>query len=104
MSRAQAKGGKKQKRPRKETYAICIYKVMKQLHFDTCILSKAMSITNSFMNDIFECIASKDSHLANYKWLTITSQEIQTIVHLMLPGELAKHALFEETKVVTVSK
>ena len=32
---------------------------------------------------------------------TITSREIQTAVRLMLPGELAKHAVSEGTKAVT---
>ena len=32
---------------------------------------------------------------------TITSREIQTAVRLILPGELAKHAVSEGTKAVT---
>ena len=32
---------------------------------------------------------------------TITSREIQTSVRLLLPGELAKHAVSEGTKAVT---
>ena len=32
---------------------------------------------------------------------TITSREIQTAVRLVLPGELAKHAVSEGTKAVT---
>ena len=42
------------------------------------------------------------SCLAHYnKRLTITSREIQTAVRLLLPGELAKHAMSEGTKAVT---
>ncbi|ROT68987.1 putative H2B histone [Penaeus vannamei] len=48
------KGDKKKKRRRKESYSIYIYKVLKQVHPDTGISSKAMSIMNSFVNDIFE--------------------------------------------------
>lgn len=45
------------------------------------ISSKAMSIMNSFINDIFEKIASEASRLARYnKKPTITSREIQTAV------------------------
>ncbi|XP_077283279.1 histone H2B-like [Arctopsyche grandis] len=40
-------GKKKNKRRRKESYAIYIYKVLKQVHPDTGISSKAMSIMNS---------------------------------------------------------
>eukprot|EP00095_Tigriopus_kingsejongensis_P011696 maker-scaffold578_size132436-snap-gene-0.34 protein:Tk11696 transcript:maker-scaffold578_size132436-snap-gene-0.34-mRNA-1 annotation:"histone h2b-like" len=56
-----AKGDKKKSRKRKESYAIYIYKVLKQVHPDTGISSKAMSIMNSFVNDIFERIASEAS-------------------------------------------
>ena len=89
-----SKGDKKKKRRRKESYAIYIYKVLKQVHPDTGISSKAMSIMNSFVNDIFERIAAEASRLAHYnKRSTITSREIQTAVRLLLPGELAKHAV-----------
>ncbi|KAJ4442312.1 hypothetical protein ANN_03898 [Periplaneta americana] len=54
-----SKGDKKTKRKRKKSYAIYIYKVLKQAHPDTGISSKAMSIMNSFVNDIFERIARK---------------------------------------------
>ena len=58
------KGGRK--KSRKETYAIYIYKVLKQVHPDTGISSKAMSIMNSFVNDLFERIAIESSRLTNY--------------------------------------
>ena len=93
---------KKKRKKRKESYSIYIYKVLKQVHPDTGISSKAMSIMNSFVNDIFERIAAEASRLAHYnKRSTITSREIQTSVRLLLPGELAKHAVSEGTKAVT---
>ncbi|XP_077981602.1 histone H2B, gonadal-like [Glandiceps talaboti] len=94
-AKAARSGDKKRKRKRKESYGIYIYKVMKQVHPDTGISSKAMSIMNSFVNDIFERIAHYN------KRSTITSREIQTAVRLLLPGELAKHAVSEGTKAVT---
>eukprot|EP00193_Tetraselmis_chui_P009706 CAMPEP_0177751950 /NCGR_PEP_ID=MMETSP0491_2-20121128/659_1 /TAXON_ID=63592 /ORGANISM="Tetraselmis chuii, Strain PLY429" /LENGTH=125 /DNA_ID=CAMNT_0019267121 /DNA_START=105 /DNA_END=482 /DNA_ORIENTATION=+ len=98
-----AKDGKKKARKTKaETYKIYIYKVLKQVHPDTGVSSKAMSIMNSFINDLFEKIATEASKLARYnKKPTITSREIQTAVRLILPGELAKHAVSEGTKAVT---
>ena len=94
--------GKKRKKKRKESYAIYIYKVLKQVHPDTGVSSKAMSIMNSFVNALFERIAAEASRLARYyKRSTITSREIQTSVRLLLPGELAKHAVSEGTKAVT---
>jgi len=96
-------GAKKVGRKSKsETYKIYIYKVLKQVHPDTGISSKAMSIMNSFINDIFEKIATEAAKLARYnKKPTVTSREIQTAVRLILPGELAKHAVSEGTKAVT---
>ena len=99
---ARAGGDKKRKRRRRESYGIYIYKVLRQVHPDTGVSSKAMSIMNSFVNDIFERIAAEASRLAHYnKRSTITSREIQTAVRLLLPGELAKHAVSEGTKAVT---
>ena len=101
-AKAARSGDKKKKRRRRESYAIYIYKVLKQVHPDTGISSKAMSIMNSFVNDIFERIAAEASRLAHYnRRSTITSREIQTAVRLLLPGELAKHAVSEGTKAVT---
>ncbi|KAK5689263.1 histone H2B [Elasticomyces elasticus] len=101
---ATAASGEKKKRgkTRKETYSSYIYKVLKQVHPDTGISTRAMSILNSFVNDIFERVASEASKLAAYnKKSTISSREIQTSVRLILPGELAKHAVSEGTKAVT---
>merc|ERR1712179_249334 len=92
----------RRKKKNYESYATFIYKVLKQVHPDTGISNKAMSIMNSFVNDIFERIALEAGRLARYnKRNTITSREIQTSVRLLLPGELAKHAVSEGTKAVT---
>ncbi|EPQ26554.1 uncharacterized protein PFL1_05876 [Pseudozyma flocculosa PF-1] len=103
-SKAPAKSGdkKKSKSVRKETYSTYIYRVLKQVHPDTGISNKAMAILNSFVQDIFERIATEASKLASYnKKSTISSREIQTAVRLILPGELSKHAISEGTKSVT---
>ncbi|KAK6936119.1 Histone H2A/H2B/H3 [Dillenia turbinata] len=95
---------KKKKKAKKsvETYKMYIFKVLKQVHPDIGISGKAMGIMNSFINDIFEKLAQESSRLARYnKKPTITSREIQTAVRLVLPGELAKHAVSEGTKAVT---
>ncbi|KAI1287914.1 histone H2B [Mortierella claussenii] len=100
--KSKSEAGKGRKKTRSETYSSYIYKVLKQVHPDTGISNKAMSILNSFVNDIFERIAGEASKLASYnKRSTISSREIQTAVRLILPGELAKHAVSEGTKAVT---
>ncbi|XP_075061966.1 histone H2B 1.1-like [Mixophyes fleayi] len=74
VTKTQKKDGKKRRKTRKESYAIFVYKR----------------------------IAGESSRLAHYnKRSTVTSREIQTAVRLLLPGELAKHAVSEGTKAVT---
>ena len=101
VTKAQKKDGKKRKHSRKESYSVYVYKVLKQVHLDTGISSKAMGIMNSFIKDIFQHITGEASCLVHYnKRSTITSREIQTTVSLLLPGELAKLAMSEGTKAV----
>jgi histone H2B len=96
-----AKSGKRSAK-RTESYSSYIYKVLKQVHPHTGISKRGMSILNSFINDIFERIATEAAKLARYnKKATLSSREIQTGVRLVLPGELAKHAVSEGTKAVT---
>ena len=84
------------------SYSSFIYKVLRQVHPEIGISKKAMSIMDSFVHDIFERLAVEAGRLARYnKRHTITSREIQTAVRLILPGELAKHAVSEGTKAVT---
>ena len=113
MAKTPAVGKKAAKTPKKatttkrhakrvESYSSYIYKVLKQVHPETGISKKGMSIMNSFINDIFERLALEASRLARYnKKATLSSREIQTAVRLLLPGELAKHAVSEGTKAVT---
>lgn len=96
------KTGSGRSKKRQYTYKTYIYKVLKQVHPETGMSSRGMSIMNSFVNDIFERIAAEAGRLARYNdKQTITSREIQTAVRLVLPGELGKHAVSEGTKAVT---
>ena len=94
-------GGKRRKR-RVESYSTYIYKVLKQVHPETGISKRGMSIMNSFINDVFERVCTEAGKLARYnKKKTLSSREVQTAIRLVLPGELAKHAVSEGTKAVT---
>ncbi|XP_041052095.1 late histone H2B.L4-like [Carcharodon carcharias] len=93
---------KKRRKSCKQSYYIYVYRVLTQVHPSNRFSSKAMSVMNSFVINIFECIASEASHLIHYnKRRTISAREIQSAVRLMLPGELAKLAISEGTKAVT---
>uniref|UniRef100_A0A7S3PPT8 Histone H2B n=1 Tax=Aplanochytrium stocchinoi TaxID=215587 RepID=A0A7S3PPT8_9STRA len=94
--------GKKRRKRRQETFSSYIYKVLKQVHPETGISRRAMSIMNSFVNDTFDRLSGEAIKLSRYSSRkTLTSREIQTAVRLLLPGELAKHAVSEGTKAVT---
>merc|ERR1711981_570971 len=92
----------KRHKKRSETFSVYVFRVLKQVHEKIGISKKSMSIMNSFIQDIFEKIASEASRLVRYnKKHTLSSREVQTAVRLLLPGELAKHAVSEGTKAVT---
>ena len=100
-AKAAPKANRRHKR-RVETFSVYIYRVLKQVHPETGVSKRSMSIMNSFINDIFEKIASEAGRLVRYnRRHTLSSREVQTAVRLLLPGELAKHAVSEGTKAVT---
>ena len=95
-------GGAKKKKSRTESYSTYIYRVLKQVHPDTGISKKGMLVMQGFITDLFEQIATEAANICRFsKKKTMASREIQTSVRLILPGELAKHAVSEGTKAVT---
>ncbi|KAG5675315.1 hypothetical protein PVAND_005226 [Polypedilum vanderplanki] len=98
-----ASGEKKaRKKSKKESFSTYIFKVLRQVHPDAGISSKAMITMNSFVFDIFERIVSECTKLVKYSnSKTLTSRDVQSAVRFLLPGELAKHAVSEGTKAVT---
>merc|ERR1711862_441369 len=78
------------------------YKVLKQVHPDIGISNKAMMIINDFVWDIFIRLVEEARELTMKSGkLTLDSRFIQTSVRLVIPGELAKHAVSEGVKAVT---
>merc|ERR1712055_1138572 len=91
-----------------DNFSGAIFKVLKQVRPDTGITAKSMSVINSFCIDIFDRLAREAAKLGKRprdegrkKLSYITSRDIQTAARLVLPGELAKHAVSEGTKAVT---
>nr|XP_004412276.2 PREDICTED: late histone H2B.L4-like [Odobenus rosmarus divergens] len=88
-------------RRRPNSFAAYFPRVLKQVHEGLSLSQKTVSILDSFVKDMFECIADKASRLArSIKCSTITTREIQTAVRLLLPGEIGKHAESEATKAI----
>ncbi len=70
-------GRKAPNKNRGETYSVYIYRVLKQVHPETGISKRSMSIMNSFIHDIFEKIAGEAGKLVRYnKKQTLSSREI----------------------------
>lgn len=73
------KGGPGKKKVNQiETYSVYIYRVLKQVHPETGISKRSMSIMNSFINDVFERINLEAGKLVsnNHKH-TLSSREVQ---------------------------
>ena len=106
MAKAKAAADKKAKKgagrkKAKQTWGTYVYRTLKQVNKEVGMSSKAMKIMNSFCNDIFERIAEEAASLVRInKTSTLSSREVQTAVRLVLPTELAKHAMAEATKAV----
>uniref|UniRef100_A0A8B9Q7N3 Uncharacterized protein n=1 Tax=Apteryx owenii TaxID=8824 RepID=A0A8B9Q7N3_APTOW len=63
------------------------------------IFTTATGIINTFVNDTIGCITGKVCHLAHHKQCsTIISWDVETAAHWLLPRELAKHAMSEDTQ------
>eukprot|EP00004_Rigifila_ramosa_P008761 TRINITY_DN200_c0_g1_i2.p1 TRINITY_DN200_c0_g1~~TRINITY_DN200_c0_g1_i2.p1 ORF type:complete len:153 (-),score=33.48 TRINITY_DN200_c0_g1_i2:63-458(-) len=102
LKRGRKPGVKVHKKPLEASYKIYIHKVLKQVHPDAGISQRAMSIMNSFIIDSFDRIAGECGRLVRMtKRKTLSARDVQAAVRLVLPGELAKHAVSEGTKAVT---
>ena len=85
-----------------QSYKSYIMKVLKQVHPETRISKKGIAIINNFVTDTFEKIATEASKLCRIHGnQTMASRDVQSAIRLVLPGELAKHAVSEGTKAMT---
>lgn len=83
-------------------YKRYVYKVLKQVHPELGVSSKAMVVIDAMMGDMFERLTAEAARLTAYtRRATLSSREIQGAVKLVLPGELGKHAISEGVKAVS---
>jgi len=91
----------KKKRRGGDSYQLYVSKVLRQVHPDMGISKKTVQILDSFVHDAFEKIVVEASRLVKLTGKeTLSSREIQTAVKLVLPGELAKHAVSEGVRAI----
>ncbi|EAN91921.1 Histone H2B variant V [Trypanosoma cruzi] len=91
-----ARRGKKQRR-----WDLYIHRTLRQVYKRGTLSKAAVRVLSSFIEDMYSKIQSEAVHVAcinNVK--TLTAREIQTSARLLLPPELAKHAMSEGTKAV----
>ncbi len=96
---AKTTGHSKKKLCKYDNLQVYIFRVLKQVHPEIGVSKRTMAIMNSFIKDILDKICNEASQLSKFKKAqTISSKDIQAAVKLLLPGELAKHAMSEGTK------
>jgi histone H2B len=92
---------KRSTRKGKRTWNTYVHRSLKQVNKNMSLSKRTMAVLNSFVSDLFERIANEAASLARInKKRTLGSREVQTAVRLVLPTELAKHAMSEGTKAV----
>ena len=83
------------------SFATYFPRVLKQVHTGLSLSCESVNVLDSFVKDMFERIAEEAGRLAHSnKRCTIMTEDIQTSVRLLLPGELGKYATSEATKSV----
>lgn len=92
---------KVKKRKRKESYQNFIFKVLKKNYPEQEISASSLKIMNTFIIKIFDGVAREASNLAHSNNNnTVTTNEIQEAVTLLLPSELAKKAMERGQKAI----
>lgn len=86
----------------KYNYRIYIHKVLKQVHPDQEITLTASNEINGLIHHLLDKIIDICSSLVKNRHKSVLSaRDIQSAVNILLPGELAKHAISQGTKAVT---
>lgn len=100
----QAPAVKRTARKKNESFALYIYKVLKETSGNKDakgINKRAMGIMNSLVFDVFDQIALQAAQLIRYTHKrTLTAKEVEACVKLLFPVDLAQHAMQEGRKAV----
>ena len=103
--KASAQKNRVEKRHKKKnftSFSLYIYKVLKSISGDVGVSKKGMNVIDSLVGDMFEQVALEASKLVRYqKKKTLSSQDVQTAVKLLLPPDLGNHAILEGTKALS---
>ncbi|PBJ77343.1 histone H2B [Trypanosoma cruzi cruzi] len=102
-ARREPQKGRQEVAPQAEADVECLHQPLAQVDQQPYVdVRRTMKIVNSFVNDLFERIASEAATVVRVnKKRTLGARELQTAVRLVLPADLAKHAMAEGTKAVS---
>lgn len=93
----------KRHRKPKRSFKGYFAKVLKSLKKDVGISKRGMEVVNSMVLEALDKMVVEVQNLLQMTGKkTVSSREIQTAVRVIFPGELAKHAVSEATKAVTM--
>ncbi|KAH8603261.1 putative Core histone H2A H2B H3 H4 [Trypanosoma vivax] len=96
-----SKGTKRARRNPKRTWNVYVSRSLR-INSQMSMTSRTMKIVNSFVSDLFERIATEAATIVRVnRKRTLGARELQTAVRLVLPADLAKHAMAEGTKAVS---
>lgn len=97
-------GGKRSSHKPKRSWNVYVNRSLKAINSKMSMSSRTMKIVNSFVNDQFERIATEAANLVRInRKRTLGARELQAAVRLVLPAELARHAMSEATKAVSAA-
>ncbi|XP_072815034.1 histone H2B subacrosomal variant-like [Vicugna pacos] len=75
-------------------YSLYINRVLKEVVPHRSISSHTLDVINNMINNIFERISTEAYNIMNLRnRRTLTPEDIQKAVYLLLPGKLAKYAV-----------
>ncbi|KAH8603274.1 putative Core histone H2A H2B H3 H4 [Trypanosoma vivax] len=95
-------GTKRARRNPKRTWNVYVSRSLRSINSQMSMTSRTMKIVNSFVSDLFERIATEAATIVRVnRKRTLGARELQTAVRLVLPADLAKHAMAEGTKAVS---
>lgn len=86
---------------RQQHWDLYIHRALRRFFKRGTLSKAAVRVLSSFIEDMFNRIQTEAVFVAKInKVKTLTAREIQTSARLLLPPELAKHAMSEGTKAV----
>ncbi|AYU77896.1 histone H2B [Leishmania donovani] len=92
----------KSHRKPKRSWNVYVCRSLKAINAQMSMSHRTMKIVNSYVSDVMERICTEAAVLVRTnKKRTLGAREVQTAVRVVLPAELAKHAMAEGTKAVS---